>query len=150
MYVKVRPTAQYKAPFQLLSHLCSVLARRQHRLSFARFGSDASLLDGKGNGLRASLLHVDTEPDYQCCGCAESESEVSTTRATTYRKGNPIQLFPVLLMIAATTFGPISEEARLVIPKRPKNTCGQRIPRKHLLPSYPGGHKSDIMVCEYA
>ena len=37
------------------------------------------------------------------------------------RNGNPIQLFPVLLMMAWMTLGPIMEEARLERPNSPKN-----------------------------
>lgn len=37
------------------------------------------------------------------------------------KNGNPIQLFPLLLMIACITFGPIIEDARFDKPKRPKN-----------------------------
>lgn len=42
------------------------------------------------------------------------------------RNMKPCQVLPDRLMIAATTLGPISDEARLVIPNKPKNTQSQR------------------------
>ncbi len=49
------------------------------------------------------------------------------------RKMKASHEFPVWLMIAAQTFGPIREEARLVIPKRPKNTEGPRVSETQVL-----------------
>jgi hypothetical protein len=37
------------------------------------------------------------------------------------RNGNPIQVFPVLSIMAWITLGPTIEEARFERPKRPKN-----------------------------
>jgi hypothetical protein len=45
------------------------------------------------------------------------------------RNGKPCQVFPVLLMTAWMTFGPIIDEVRLVNPNKPKNcitAAGQR------------------------
>lgn len=56
------------------------------------------------------------------------------------RKGNPIQLFPDLSIIACMTLGPIMEEARLESPKRPKNcnsfsmiTVGLAVDNYHII-----------------
>lgn len=65
-----------------------------------------------------------------CTACALPLS-ISTKRVMTSaaakqrmkRKMKASQLFPVRLMIAEQTLGPMSEEARLVMPKRPKNTA---------------------------
>lgn len=46
------------------------------------------------------------------------------------RKGNPVQLFPELSMMAWMTFGPITLEALFERPNKPKNYgCNHRSPR---------------------
>ena len=62
------------------------------------------------------------------------------------RNGNPIQLFPVLLMMAWMTLGPIMEEAQLERPNSPKTVrhtltsvrCQVRM-HAHTMLSKPGG-----------
>lgn len=48
-------------------------------------------------------------------------------RHTANRKEKPCQVLPVLSMIAWITFGPTMDDARLTIPKRPKN-CKRPVP----------------------
>ena len=173
MYVEAAPTAQFRASHGPLSHLSSILTGRQHRLSFPRFGSDTALLNGKGNSLRAALLHVDTKPDDQRCGCTESESESQRESCSHLQEG---ETHPAVAGFVDDCGDDIwSDQRRGTIgdAEETEEHCDQRVTRtrrqeqaprrirhgsffttrnirKYSLPSYPGGHKSDIIVCEYA
>ena len=63
--------------------------------------------------LTASLLPLCTSTPNQIVRLAAAQ--------ITKIKGNPFQLLPLLSIIAWTTFGPITLEARFESPKSPKN-----------------------------
>lgn len=89
---------------------------------------DTSLLDGKSDRLRSTLLYVHKEPDDDTSQKAVDESDtlskssanvVSGTKTPTHRKMKASQLLPVFEMIAAHTLGPTRLDARFVIPNNP-------------------------------
>jgi hypothetical protein len=93
------------------------------------------------------------------------------TRHVANRNAKPCQIFPVLSIIACTTFGPTMDDARFVNPNKPKNYESPTEQKKKKFPparkpekgyrlvdlrvartikSNPDGQRSAITVCENA